>query len=98
MHLLDAESIRQQQRMILILDHNERIASHDLVRHIPGRGGSAGPPAYFEAGTLAEGVQGETCVFTQDSSVGRFDGSGRCAKMLAQKLLEGPLADEADAG
>ena len=98
MHLLDAEGVRHQQGMVLILHHDERIASHDLVSDIPRRRGSARAPADFKTGTLAEGVQRETGMFAENSPIGGLDGSGLGAQMLAQELLERALANETDAG
>ena len=98
MHLFDSEGVRQEQRMILILDHDERVAGHDFVRDVPGSRGSARSPANLEAGTLAQRVEGETRMFAEDSAIGCLDRSGLGAKMLAQKLLERALADETNTG
>ena len=84
--------------MILILDDDERIAPRVLVGHVPGRGGGAGAAAEPESGSLPQGVQREAAMLADDLTRVVLDRARLGAQVAAQKFLERPLADEADAG
>src|ERR1700733_1002949 len=84
--------------MVLVLDHDECIASHDLVGDVPRCSGRAGPSAHFETRSLTQRVQRESAVLADNPAVGSFDGSRFGAQVSTQEFLEWAFADEADAG
>src|ERR1700722_2079587 len=98
MHLLDIESVRQQPGMVLVLDDDERVARHDLVRYVPRGGRGAGAAADPQSRALSQRVQRQSAMLADDDALGGLDRSGFGAQIAAQEFLERPLADEADAG
>src|ERR1700761_7370951 len=83
--------------MVLILNHDERVALHDLVRDVPGRGSSAGATTDVQPGALPQGVQREAIVLADRCAVRRLDGPLLGAQVGAQEFLKWSFADEADA-
>src|SRR6266404_5153796 len=92
------ECAARQQRMIVSLHDNERIALGILRRYVPGLLGVAVPSAQPQAAALAERIERESLVGPEPLSGGRFDGPGGPGEEARQKLAKRALADEADAG
>src|SRR5437763_13067841 len=92
------ECAARQQRMIVSLHDDERVALAILRRHVPGLLGVAVPSAQAQAGALAERIERQSLVGPEPLPGGRFDGPGGPLEEARQKLAKRALADEADAG
>ncbi len=80
------------------LGDNEAIVLGVFCGDIPGL-----PIAFLAAPdakalALANGVEGQTAVFTQGTAFDGFNGSGLSRNIAVQKLGERPFADKADTG
>src|ERR1700757_222094 len=88
----------REQRMIVPLDDDERIAQRVLGGDIPRLLGVPGAAAETQAASLAQGVEGESVVGAELLAVRRFDRPGGARHVALDELSKRPLADEADAG
>src|ERR1019366_8611929 len=98
MHVFYVEHIGQEQRVLSILDHDQRIALRLFRCDVPGRGRGSGPSADSQTRPLAQRIESESPVFADHLALGGFDRARRLGQVSAQKYLERPLADETDAG
>ena len=87
-----------QQRMVVILHHDERIALGVFGGDVPRRGRGARAAAHPKPRALAERVERESAMLAETSPSASSIGPGSVVQVAAQEFLEGPLADEADAG
>src|SRR2546423_3257278 len=87
-----------QQRMIVSLHDDERVAGAVFRRHIPGLLGVPVPSAQLEPAALAERIERKSLMGPEPLPGGRFDGPGGAREEARQKLAERALADEADTG
>src|SRR5438309_1731856 len=92
------ECAARQQRMIVSLHDDERVALAILRRYVPGLLGVAVPSAQPQAAALSERIERESLVGPEPLPGGRFDGPGGPGEEARQKLAKRALADEADAG
>jgi hypothetical protein len=84
--------------MIVPLHHDKRIARAILRSEIPRLLRTPTSPANVQALSLAERIEREPLVSSQDLTLRRFDRSRPLVDKSAQELPERTLADEADAG
>ena len=74
MQLLDIEAVGHQQRMLVILDDDERVAARVLAGHVPGRIGRARLAADTEPRALPEGVERQAAMLAEAAAFRRLDG------------------------
>ncbi len=72
--------------MVLILNHDERVARGNLVRDIPGGGRRARASAHTQASALTQGIEREAAMLADDPPVGCLDRSGVGAKYAGSKI------------
>src|SRR5256886_12174727 len=82
------ECAARQQRMIVSLHDDERVALAILRRHVPGLLGVAVPSAQAQAGALAERIERQSLVGPEPLSGGGFDGPGGPLEEARQKLAK----------
>src|SRR6218665_1069207 len=99
------ELLAQQPGVLVALHDIERVARHVLAGHEPGRmfATSARRALFFHAAdaqalALAQGVEGQAHMLAQFAAALVLDRARLMGQVAVQKLAEGPLADEADAG
>ncbi len=92
-----ADLVRQQQRMVVILDDDEHVTREILGRDIPGLLAGAAHAADLEALPLAQRVVHQAAVRADHATFGRLDAAALGGQVLREELGERPLADEADA-
>ncbi len=95
--LLRVDDRPVEQRMVVALHDDERVARVILARDEPRQVAAFLRPADPQPLPLAERVVGETVMAPDDRAVRRFD-RPRCPRqILRQEVAKRPLADEADA-
>ena len=67
--LIGNQAIILQRRMVMALHHNQSVAGHVLVGHVPGQAGARGTAAEIEATALAEGVEGKAVMLAQGFAI-----------------------------
>jgi hypothetical protein len=94
-----------QQRVVMALHRDQRVAGDVLGRHEPrrvlaaaARGALLLHAADAQPLALAQRVEAQAHVLAQLAAALVLDGTGLVRQVFVQELAEGPLADEADAG
>src|SRR5215831_222780 len=93
-----AELTTFEQRMIVTLHHDQRVACCILRGDIPWRLRTAAAATDVQSLALTERVEGESFVHAEMLAVSRFDRPGGLRNITGEKLAKRPLTDEADTG
>src|SRR6202050_5029814 len=86
------ERIGCEQRMVVPLHHDERVARGILGRPVPGLFGASRPAADAQARALSEGVKGKPVVLAELLAIAALDGPGALRHEALEKLPKRPLA------
>src|SRR5450755_431552 len=84
--------------MILVLHHDQRVSRIILVGHVPWRLCRARTPADFQPRSLPQRVERQSTMLADDLSSRGLDRTASLPQVAGQKICEGALADETDAG
>ncbi len=97
-HRLRVDDGPVQQRMVVPLHGDQRVALEVLGGDEPRQVGAVAHAADPQPLALSERVVGEAVMAADDRAVGRLDRPRRPRQVAGEEIAERPLADEADPG